>query len=366
MEKYKQIYNTLFYKIKTGELPTGTKLPTEKVLANEYGVSVITAKTALNLLQRDGLVLRKKRLGSVVINGVAASVSANARASIAVVFSGFDHLDMRIMNGLRESAKENEILLSFFDSRFDVRKEREILNYLLSENIAGLIFMPLSPRENIDVVSMFAVQKIPVVFMDFPTYAISAPTVSSDNFDGMYNAVKYLIDLGHRYIGFFPFPEYLYPTEQDRFNGYCRALTDSGIAISKDYLFPSSKYTYSVMESISKTEMDSAEEFYEKYNALPLKPTAIVCVNDLCAHALIETGKKYNVEIPEKLSVLGFDNLSVSVKSNITTVAQNFSEIAKTALSVLLRKIREESNLPPDFHIKIKTVLIRRGTVTKI
>lgn len=364
MEKYRKIYQDLFYKIKTGEIPLNTKLPTEKELAEQYGVSVITVKAALNLLKNDGLIVQKKRLGSVVVNGIAANCTQ--LPLIAIVFSGFDHLDLRITNGLKKIAKEKNILVSFFDSGFDTQKEREILQYLLSENIAGLILMPISQRGNIDVLSMFAIQKIPVVFMDFPAYALDVPTVSSDNFDGMYNAVKYLIDCGHRYIGFFPFSDRLCPTEQDRFSGYCRALTDNGIPVSKDYLFSSYKYTYSVMEAITKTNMECAEEFFAKYNSLSLKPTAVVCVNDLCAFALIETGKKYGIKVPEHLSLIGFDNLSASVKSNLTTVSQNFSEIAQTALSTLLRKIQENGTLPPFFHIKLKTVLVRRDTVRKI
>ena len=175
MEKYKKVYKDLFYKIKTGAIPLGAKLPTERELAAKYGISVITVKSALNLLKEDGLILRKKRLGSVVVGGVSSA--AVHHPLIAVVFSGFDHLDLRISNSLKEIAKEKNILLSFFDSRFDVRKEREILQYLLSENVAGLLFMPLSQRENLDRISMFPVQKIPVVFMDFPSFADDAPTV---------------------------------------------------------------------------------------------------------------------------------------------------------------------------------------------
>lgn len=362
MEKYKRIYKDLFYKIKTGELQSGTKLPTEDELAQEYGVSKITVKTALNLLKTEGLVLRKKRLGTVVLNGV---INTSGEKLIAVVFSGFDHLDIRIVNGLKQIATEKNVRLAFFDSVTDLQKEREILCWLLSENIAGLILMPLSPVGNLDVLSMFSIQKIPMVFMDFPAYTPFAPTITSDNFEGMYNMVKYLISLGHRDIGFFPFSDHFFPTETARFEGYCRALTDSGIPINNDYLFTSSVHEiYSIMASVATDNMKAGKEFFESYRKLTLKPTAVVCVNDLCAYGLIETSKLYGVAVPERLSVTGFDNLAVSVKSNITTVAQNFSEISQTALLTLLRKIEGTSNAPA--LIKIRTVLVRRDSVSKL
>lgn len=362
MEKYKRIYKELYYRIKSGDIPAGTVLPTEAQLAAQYGVSKITAKTALNLLKADGLVLRKKRLGTVVLNGI---VNFSGDKLIAIVFSGFDHLDIRFTNSLTQVAKSKNVKLAFFDSKISSEKEREILLYLISENIAGLILMPLSQGGNLDVISLFAIQKIPVVYMDFPSHALFAPTVTSDNFGGMYMMVKYLIDCGHRSIGFFPYSDHFYPTENDRFEGYCRALIDNGIPIGNDFLFSASAIsTYSLMSSVSTADMNVAEEFFDSYLKLNPKPTALVCVNDLSAHAVIAAAKERGVRVPEDLSVTGFDNLTVSAKREITTVAQNFAEIAKTALLTLIRKIDGVNNEPPV--IRLHTVLIKRDSVQKL
>lgn len=359
MQKYKRIYKDLYYKIKSGKIPSGAKLPTEAQLALSYGVSTITVKAALNLLKAEGLVIRKKRLGTVVLSGV---VNPSADKLIALVFSGFDHLDLRIVNALKPIAAEKNIRLSFFDSCSDLEKEREILNYLLSEKLGGLILMPVSPSGNIDVISMFAVQKLPVVFMDFPPFPAFAPTVTSDNLGGMYEMVSSLIASGHKRIGFFPYSEHFVPTEKERFEGYCRALVEHGIPIDGDNLFTSSAHdTYSIIASVTSADLKSATDFYEKYESLPVRPSAVVCVNDLCAHALIEVGKDHGVAVPENLSVTGFDNLAVSVKDDITTVAQDFAEIAKTALLTLLRILDGASNVPKN--VKLRTVLIRRGSV---
>ena len=360
MEKYRVVYKDLYYKIKSGKIATGELLPTEEKLAEQYGVSRITVKTALNLLKAEGLVTRIRHKGTVVLRGEIRQPTEGRL--IAIVFSGFDHLDIRIVNGLRQIAAKQNFRICFFDTESNVQKERETLQFLLSENIAGLIFMPLSRASCPDVISLFAVQKIPVVDMDFPTYALRATTVTSDNFGGMHAITEYLIRQGHRTIGFFPYHDRYLPTESARFEGYCHALVENGIPVNPDYLFTAPfPTTYSLIASYSSSDSDAAEEFFREYSRLPQKPTAIACVNDICAHALISVCKKHGVRVPEDLSVTGFDNLGVSAQANITTVAQDFAEIAKIAVSALLRKI--DGNEKDANEIRIHTVLIRRETV---
>ncbi len=362
MEKYKSIYKDLYYKIKSNEIAVGSKLKTENELAEEYGVSKITVKTALNLLKEDGLVLRKKRLGTVVIGG---ATNPNAEKLVAIIYSDFDNVSFRLINGLKEIATDKNVNFSFFDSRNNTEKEREILNYLLTKNIAGLILMPITQGDNIDVISMFAVQKIPVVFMDFASHPSYAPTVTSDNFGGMHEIVSFLIRSGHKRIGFFPYSNSFLPTEQARFEGYTQALIENGIPLNRDYLFTTTVPSiHSILVPSDRSDLKAAGNFYKQYDSLTDKPTAVVCVNDSCAHVIIEVGKSRGVRVPEDLSVTGFDNLAFAVTDNLTTAAQNFAEISKTAFLTLLRQI--ERPAPKPITIKIHTVLIKRDSVKKL
>lgn len=362
MEKYKIIYKDLFYKIKSGELPSGTVLPKESELAKAYGVSVITVKTALNLLKDDGLVLRKRRLGTVVKNGV---VNNSGEKFVAIVSSNFDHLNMRFIHALTEIAVRENLKLSFFDSRASEEKEREILQYLLSEPLSGLILMPVSEKSNVDLISTYAIRKIPTVFLDFQNLAYHAPVVTSNNFKGMYEMTAYLVKCGHREIGFFPFTQGAYPTENERFQGYCKALSDHGIPLKREYLFPSSaKNIYEMIGAAMCEDYAAAKPLYEQYAKLVLKPTAIVCVNDLCAAAAISVLRSHGASVPDDVSVTGFDNLAVSVKNDITTVAQDFAEISKTALKTLIALMKGSVSQPKE--VRLPTVIIRRSSVNEL
>ena len=53
MEKeyfYRKIYSDLLQGIKTGSFPPGSRVPSEKELAEQYGVSRITTKKALEMV----------------------------------------------------------------------------------------------------------------------------------------------------------------------------------------------------------------------------------------------------------------------------------------------------------------------------
>lgn len=54
--KYVQIYNQILQMIKLGQLPAGSKLPSEEVLSREFDVSRVTLRTALSLLKEDGVI----------------------------------------------------------------------------------------------------------------------------------------------------------------------------------------------------------------------------------------------------------------------------------------------------------------------
>ncbi len=361
MEKYKKIYEDLYYEIKSGKYSNGDILPKEEELCAKYNVSRITAKHALDLLKEKGLVKRKKRLGTVVDTNDFSS--KQTKGFIAVVFTHFQNCANRIYHGLRELADKHNANLSFFDSEGSVKKEREILSFLLAQNVLGLILMPIGPVTNMDIVSQFKIQKIPLAFMDFAISGIRAPLITSDNFRGAYTLTQYLIQQGHRNIAYFPYTEAFLSTEEKRFKGYIEALIDNGIAPAPDF-FLSFKNTQTSSTNVFSADFKDAENAVEQLIKLPVRPTAVVCVNDIHAYTLSEAAEKAGLIIPDDLSVTGFDNLAASINENITTIGQNFGEIARNALLAVLRQL--ESGTADNYTVKIPTVLIERNSVKPV
>ncbi len=63
---YRTVADALIGRIDTGDLPPGSRCPSERQLASEYGISRMTARAAVNLLVQRGYVERKNGSGSFV------------------------------------------------------------------------------------------------------------------------------------------------------------------------------------------------------------------------------------------------------------------------------------------------------------
>lgn len=64
--KYLGIYQKIKQQILDGEYKINEKIPSSPVLAEEFGVSALTIKKALDLLVRDGYIIRRRGSGTVV------------------------------------------------------------------------------------------------------------------------------------------------------------------------------------------------------------------------------------------------------------------------------------------------------------
>ena len=334
---YQKIYDEIYLKIQNGEYKAGDILPTEYELCEQYHVSRITATRALNDLKQRGLIERKKKKGSVVLP--VSYMNKPMRQNIAVVFSYFDNYETKIANSLMPFAQKKNCSIKLFDSEHSAEKEREILKYLLSQKLIGLIIWPISRSSNIDVLYQFVMNNVPICFLDNPSYGIKSPCITSNNYEGMYSITKHLIGLGHRYIAYFPYKKNFLPTEEERFSGYCRAIIKNGAVLNSDYFIGlSERFKHISMERADKFDRP-AEEAVKYLLSLKLRPSAVVCVNDATALAFIDKARSFGLRIPEDLSVTGFDNIGIAVQNEITTVSQNFGEMAKLALNMIFYQL---------------------------
>lgn len=169
----------------------------------------------------------------------------------------------------------------------------------------------------------------PLVFLDFYDSYVSADSVISDGFYGMYLMTNYLIDRGHRDIGYVGT---LLATDSitDRYLGYVKALMERGLPVNSAWLVPD--------RDIGSGNMIPMQ-FSEKM------PTAYVCNCDFMASVLIGQLKERGLRVPEDISVVGFDDYLFPGPCDvgITTYAVDIHEMAHCAIRVVQRKLSGES-----------------------
>lgn len=203
--------------------------------------------------------------------------------------------------------------------------EQEIMNHHNFEGIDGIIILGQLSR---DFVEQIATLNIPTICVDFIYRNINLDTITSNNFNASYNLTSYLIDHGHKEIGFVGKLNSTISIN-DRYLGYYKALMENNLKINEEYI------------------IDDRNDFGEvKDIILPKKlPTAFVCNNDHVAYLLIEKLKSMNISVPNDISVVGFDDVIYSILSNpkITTARVKRKYMAELALDLIERRIRSKN-----------------------
>lgn len=169
--------------------------------------------------------------------------------------------------------------------------------------------------------------KTPMMFMDFYDATSGQDSVISDGYYGMYAMTNHLLQMGHRDI-FFVGTLNVTSSISDRYYGYCRAMSEQGLAVTEDMVVP---------------DRDAAGNLGL---ALPQRlPTAFACNCDVSAYEIVSLLRERGIRVPEDVSIVGFDdyllsNLSVPA---ITTYAVDMDGMAKACVDRLQKKIKNQS-----------------------
>jgi LacI family transcriptional regulator len=167
--------------------------------------------------------------------------------------------------------------------------------------------------------------RIPFVLLSSHTYDYESPSVEVDDEVAAYDAVKFLIELGHKEVGMIGFNHDNSIAGPPRYAGFIRALMESGL----DHNAVKIKYANHRFEHAYQ----AAHELFTDYPEL----TAVFCVADEFAMGTISYLNDRNIHVPGQVSVVGFDNLRMSSMfiPKLTTIAQPIYELGQRAAEKL-------------------------------
>lgn len=168
-----------------------------------------------------------------------------------------------------------------------------------------------------------------IVAYDYPL-ALKCDQVHFDREHNTYTAMRHLLELGHRNIGFAV--GISHPSSQPRMNGLLRALKEFDVPLQKEWL----KYSPQGQGELSGAQL--AEFFF----AQKKRPTAMCIVNDYIASGFIFTLQRHGIRIPDDLSVVSHDDLPIArigAPLPLTTMSQPVEEIAKHVARLLTERL---------------------------
>ncbi len=314
----------------------GVSAPTvSKVLNGRAGVAPETRQRVERLLSEH----EYRRPGTV-----------QSSPCVEVVFFGLHNdLAIAILRGVERVLCERNLTVGFFDVLARAATGQSWINGLLARRPAGVIavYSGFTTEQH----ALLGTSGIPLVALDPVTQPpTSVPSVGATNWTGAITPARHLLTLGHRRIGVLSGPtEYLMARARLEAT---RATLDSVGAPLPAELLRSGRFQF-----------EDGVGLGGELLALPNRPTAIVCGNDLQALGVYEAARRADLRIPQDLSVLGFDDVPAARLCGppLTTVRQPMTEMGAAAARLVLALAAGET-VSPDRVELATTFVVREST----
>ena len=185
---------------------------------------------------------------------------------------------------------------------------------------AALILTPGDKHE--PLITILRQMQVPFVLAFARRPEPDIPWVVCNNKQGIAEAVRHLVSLGHRRLGFLGGPQ-ASSDIQERAQGFREAVADAGLTADPSLVVDS------LLGEAPEDVMPAAFHLLRS----SARPTALVCASDLIAIAAMEAAWQIGLSVPQDLALTGFDDLELAahVFPRLTTIHQPVREIAATA-----------------------------------
>ncbi|MEO7710141.1 MAG: LacI family DNA-binding transcriptional regulator [Caldimonas sp.] len=289
-------------------------MPTIDDVASAARVSTATVSRVLNKPHTVREALRQRVTEAVVRLGYVPHAGARAlmlhrSGTVGAVFPTVDNaIFAKAIEALQRRLTDAGLQLLIATSGYDVDTEaRQAMNLVTrGADALALCGVGQSPQ----LLKFLRQRALPTVHV--MTYPAPADTVcvGFDNAKAIGQAVRYLLDLGHRRVAMLAGITRDNDRAAARVAGVRQALEQAGLRLGKGHLV---ERRYGLAE---------ARDGFRALMAAVPAPTALLCGNDVLAFGALLEAQKMGIAVPKTLSIVGFDDLEMArhLQPALTTV----------------------------------------------
>jgi LacI family transcriptional regulator len=302
-------------------------------VARAAGVSIATVSHALSGKRAVSEATRSRVRTSAARlnyrpNHVAASMVTGRTRTIGVIVPDIANpFFSELVRAAEGAAASRDYVLLVASSELDAALEDRSVDVMYDKRADALLYLPGTPGHHPSLDSLVAAGT-PLVIIDeaLPSAPAGASVITTDNDAGGALAAGHLAELGHRQIAAIGGPRGL-PTAQARLAGFRRAARAAGITLERGRVRAAGAYTRA--EGADATTLLLRDD---------PDVTALFCANDLIALGALEAARALGLEVPNDLSVIGFDDIFVSqlVSPPLTTVRQPIGLLGREAANLAM------------------------------
>ncbi len=330
---------------------------TIKDIAEESEVSTATVSKIINNKDTNISSKTRERVLSIIKkynyspNKVASAMITKKSFTIGLIIPDItNEFFPRLVRGVEVYANSKGYSVVLCNSDNDAKKEVDYIKMLADKMIDGIILTTSSTgivnfQKNLNA-------NIPIVTIDRSLDDSQfIGSVSIDNVLGSYKAVSHLIKNNCKNILFFSGEEDL-QVSYDRLLGYKKALYEHNLPFNKENVV-FGEFSINCGYENCKKVID-----IDKYDG-------IYCANDLIAFGVIKNLRERNINIPEDIQVIGFDDIFMSsiTTPTLTTINQPAYEMGYEGAKILIDYLNKKSKNKKN--IILDTKLIKRNTTIK-
>jgi LacI family transcriptional regulator len=347
-----QVEQLLRQALAEGRWPGG-RLPTEIELAEQLGVSRETVRLAMEVLQRDGLVVKLRRKGTFTQPGPGAGQMKLAESR----FLGYLQMEYQTAQGQEEAAIRaiSGLMLQGAIEEAGSSGFKVVIQHVpygqlrqgfsqLSEHthLRGVIFASCGEEKLLRRVLGLG---LPTVLLDHDIHLPGINSVRDDSFGEARQAVRYLASLGHRRVAI----AHWHQVELNpwRLRGYRQGLKESGLPRRR------------LWEILTELTESGARRVVATWLGLAPRPTALYCFNNTLARLVVEEVLRQGLRVPQDLSVMGAGGEEVP---GLTCDETDWHGMGRTAVRILLRALADPEGHTPEHHLSPHILRVGRTT----
>lgn len=323
-------------------------------VAAAAGVSVATVSKYMNGTQRFSAPVEARLKEAIERLGYRSNPLARSMITGQTRTIGLAILDIRnphftgIVKGANRIALQHDYTLLFVDTEESQERERPLLESL-AQRVDGMIVSSRMPEDSVQW--LLDLNKPVVLFGRNQRFPISS--VGTDGYLAGYMLANHLVNLGHRNVAYLGFAKSRWNDE--RIRGIVTCLQEVGLQLD-----------------IHDVHAPSAAAGERSCSALmlgPHRPDAVICYNDLIALGFMKEARELGFQLPQDVSVAGFDNVPYGEYSSpaLTTVDLQSEKMGELAMTKLIDELGDKgeggySMLEPRLVVRESTVR-RAGAV---
>lgn len=309
--------------IKDVALKAGVSVKTvSRVLTNYEGVS---AKTKLKVNKAMEELEYYPSAAAQALRGQDKGIVCLITENLTTTPDSFD-----IIAGIQHECEKHGKLLMIGESGGNVKSFSRLVDDFRRQRAEAIIFATVSHRE-VSIKESF--NKCPLILVNCYESILRHPTIVPDDYLGAFNLTSELIKCGHKKIAYLTLFDDMTATPL-RVKGFRKAHEEAGLSVDNELIVQG-------VCNNADDEFANLPDVLKDIMSRPERPSAICCGNDKMAMRVFMLIRKMGYQIPETISVVGYDNYKLIAENlvpKLTTVSLPYFDMGQIAAKIAINK----------------------------